>query len=245
MEEKKILLTGGSGRLGTELQKLVPCYAPPHSELDITDNLRCIEILRELSPEIIIHAAAYTNVKKAEEEKNKCFLTNALGTLYLVLAAKEVGVKRFVYLSTDAVFDGEKGDYKENDIPSPINFYSLTKLIGELVTRQELLNFLIIRTAFRKRGKWPHDTAYIDMWSSRGFLDEIAPQIIEASLLMDFIGVVHMGGKKMSNYDFAKQADPDSVIKPIKREDIKEVKLPRDISLDCSLWEKIKDSKKT
>ncbi len=217
MKDAKILLTGGSGRLGTELQRLLSCYAPSHSELDIADRLRCIEILREFSPEIIIHAAAYTNVKKAEEEKNKCFLTNVLGTLYLVLAAKEVGVKRFVYLSTDAVFDGEKGDYKESDVPNPINFYSFTKLLGELIIRQELLNFLIVRTAFRGRGKWPYETAYIDMWSSRGFLDEITPQIIEASLLMDFIGVVHIGGKKMSNYDFAKQLDPDGVIKSIKR----------------------------
>ena len=144
--KKRILITGGSGALGSHIKKLIKCEAPDSSELDISDFKKCVAVVKKYKPAIIIHCAAWTSVDKAEKEKEKCWKINVLGTENIVKAASGI---RFIYISTHYVFDGTRGNYREDDIPNPINYYSLTKLVGESIVGQ-YPNTLIIRTGFKK-----------------------------------------------------------------------------------------------
>ena len=116
---RNILITGASGRLGTELQKhFNNCYRPQMSQFDITDPLELWDFVKTHTLNTIIHCAAMTNVSACEQTPFNTYKVNSVGTYYLAEICKEFGIK-LVYISTDHVFDGEKGNYKEDDIPNP------------------------------------------------------------------------------------------------------------------------------
>lgn len=229
---KKILITGGSGNLGTVIQELINCDAPDRTELDITDYNKCLLAIKKYDPDIIIHGAAYTDVAAAEKQKQKCWHINVQGTENLV---KTADGRRFVYISTPYVFDGEKGDYKEDDIPNPVGFYSLTKLLGEIAVRQ-YPNTLIIRTMFKPDGPWQYEKAFVDQITTAEFVSDIAPDIVKACLMQDLTGIIHISGAKKTIYELAKKVSPN-----VGKISIKDagVRLPRDVSLNNSLWKKI------
>lgn len=228
----KILITGGSGALGSNIKKLIQCDAPNSKELDITDFKRCLWAVKKYNPSIIIHCAAWTDVAGAEKEKEKCWKVNVTGTQNMVKATTG---RRFIYISTHYVFDGQKGGYKENDIPNPVNFYSLTKLIGEAIVGQ-YPNTLIIRTGFKKDGPWEYPKAFVDQWTCADFASQRMPDIIKAALMTDLTGVIHISGKKKTIYDLAKKVSPN--IKPMSIKDVS-VPLPPNIFLNSSKWKKI------
>lgn len=231
---KNILITGGSGNLGSVIQKLISCNAPSKRELDITDKKNCRTAIKKYKPDIIIHAGAYTDVSGAEKHKKTCWNVNVAGTENLICSANGA---RFIYISTSYVFDGEKGDYTEDDIPNPINFYSLTKLLGEIVVRQ-YKNTLIIRTMFKPDGPWQFEKAFVDQITTAEFVSDIAPDVVVASLMQDLFGIIHISGTKKTIYELAKKTSPDVGKMSINNVD---VVLPRDVSLNNSLWEKIKN----
>lgn len=219
----KILLTGGSGILGQEIQKLIDVYAPSHDMLDITDPTT----IWLPHFDLIIHAAAYTNVNMAEVEKAKCFETNVIGTRNLA----STGIP-MLYISTDSVFDGNEGNYKESDIPNPINYYSKTKLLGE----QAIWNGTIIRCC-PKTYPWAHDVACTDRFFSAEYVHETAKKIVRAvEIFYKLPRIVHIGSKRQSHYEFAKRTKPN--VKPIEIQ-YYEVHRGRDISLDCALWDSL------
>lgn len=230
--DKRILLTGGIGRLGSNICKLIKCDAPDEIELDIRDFKKCLRAIKKYKPDIVIHCAAWTDVDGAERNKKACWALNVTGTQNMVRASSG---RRFIYISTDYIFDGEKGYYKETDTPNPTNFYSLTKLAGELIVGQ-YQNTLIIRTSFKQDGPWRYPKAFIDQWTSADFARERAPDIVKAALLMNLKGIIHIAGRRKNIYDLARRASPD--VGQMSIEDVK-VKLPRDISLDTSLWKRI------
>lgn len=233
VSDKRILVTGGSGALGIEIKKLMSCFAPSSSELDITNRKKCLAAVKKYRPDIIVHCAAWTDVARAEKERRKCWEVNVLGTENMVRAAAG---RRFIYISTEYVFDGTKGNYVEDDIPNPVNFYSLTKLLGEEIVRQ-YKKTLVIRTAFKKNGPWPYEGAFIDQWMSADFASERAPDIVRASLTNELVGVIHISGKRKTIYELASKASP--AVKKISVKDVA-VTLPRDTSLNSSKWKKIK-----
>src|SRR3989344_6428342 len=190
--KKKILITGGSGALGSSIKKFVNCYAPDSKELDVTNFKKCVKTVDIYNPDIIIHCAGWTNVVGAEKDRNKCWLVNVLGTQNMVQASAG---KRFIFISTHYVFDGTRGNYKETDTPNPVNFYSLTKLIGEAIVGQ-YSNTLIVRTGFKKDGFWEHKKAFIDQWTCADFASERAPDIVRAALMTKLMGVIHISGKR-------------------------------------------------
>ena len=105
--------------------------APTRVDLDITNEDAVKKMIREYRPSVIFHCAAYTAVDKAEEEQEKCYQVNVLGTKYLTEAAKEMDAK-IIYISTDYVFDGTKeGLYQVEDKVNPVNYYGKTKYLGE------------------------------------------------------------------------------------------------------------------
>ena len=137
----KTFITGIHGQLGydvaLELKKrgYEDILAPTSSEVDITKRDVVREAILNYKPDVIIHCAAYTAVDKAEDDKEKCYNINVLGTKNITECAQELGAK-LIYISTDYVFDGTKdGYYKENDKTNPINYYGETKYLGEQAVR--------------------------------------------------------------------------------------------------------------
>lgn len=236
---KKILITGSSGRLGKELIKFFPnSLHPSRSEMDITNKDQVYQFIEKNKPEIIIHLAALTDVRECENKKDLAWKTNVDGTYYLVSASlKFVPEVYFVYMSTPCVFSGEEGNYNEDSIPYPKNFYALTKLLGEVIVRySELKKWLIIRGNFVTRDRWPYPKAFVDRYGTYLFSDQMAKAIKEV-LDNKMTGIVHIvGDKKLSMYEVAKITTPD--ILPLTLKEYNGPPLTKDMSLETKRWKK-------
>jgi len=148
----RILLTGRNGQVGWEVQKaLAPLgelTALGRAELDLSDAGRLREAVREANPDVIVNAAAYTAVDKAESEREAAFAVNATAPGILAEEAKRNGAL-LVHYSTDYVFDGAKPvPYVEEDEPNPINVYGASKLAGERAIAGSGCRYLILRTSW-------------------------------------------------------------------------------------------------
>lgn len=235
-----MLLTGGTGRLGTALRELLPeLIAPSRAELDITDLSSVERAFAKYQPKIVVHAAAYTNVAGAETEKALCWRVNVEGTRNLVRAALGYD-PHFVHISTDYVFWGDVGSYREDDPVGPVrNYYALSKLVAEELVRL-LPRHLIIRTSFRP-SPWPYPTAYTDLFTSQDYLEVIAPQIALALQNLHRIpyATLHIATERKSAYELALRTRPD--VRPARRQEAL-VALPEDVSLDISRWRNLLSS---
>lgn len=225
-----ILITGGNGKLGKELIKVFPLgvLSPKRSELDITEKESVFNFIETHKPNTIIHCAALTSVRQCEIDKELAFKINVEGTQNLVVAGLNFNPNcYFVYMSTACVFHGDRGDYIETDVPYPKNFYSLTKLLGEFVTKK-LQNYLIIRTNFVERAKWPYEKAFTDRFGTYLFADDLAPAIKDV-VDKKMTGVVHIvGEEKLSMFDLAKITTPS--VKPMTMDEA-DLPLTKDMSL--------------
>jgi dTDP-4-dehydrorhamnose reductase len=148
----KILLFGKNGQVGWELNRTLLClgelYAFDYPEVDFEKPKEVIKILDEIKPDLIVNAAAYTNVDKAEEEPENAQLINAITPGEVANWCKKHGAV-LIHYSTDYVFDGTKGSpYAEEDEPNPINIYGKTKLEGERAIQESGAIHLILRTAW-------------------------------------------------------------------------------------------------
>jgi dTDP-4-dehydrorhamnose reductase len=149
----KILVTGYTGQLGHDvghygLKLGLNMVGIGSKDLDITNEEEVSRYIKKVNPDAIIHCAAYTAVDKAEDERDTCWNVNVEGTKYLARAAREVQAK-FMYISTDYVFNGEGlTPFKETDKPSPIGYYGRTKYEGEEVVKQLLDKWFIVRISW-------------------------------------------------------------------------------------------------
>ena len=231
---RPVLLTGGSGRLGRELLALLPdLIAPTRAELDVTGPLDLVE---QLQPRVIVHAAAYTDVLRAEHERAAAWQLNVVATRRLAQAAARLDA-RFVLISTDYVFWGDRGDYREDDTPGPVrNYYALSKLAAEEAARAATQP-LIIRTSFRAR-QWPHPVAFSDLYTSQDYVDRIAPQIATAITRAADIpfDTLHIAGPRRSALELARERRPD--VQAASRASA-QVELPEDISLNTGRWQSL------
>ena len=149
---KKILQIGTTGQLGWELLRacapLGEVVGLDYPEVDLSDSSSLREVVRRVNPDIIINAAAYTNVDKAESEPSLARAINAIGPGVLAEEAKKAGAV-FVHYSTDYVFDGTKGSpYVETDQPNPLNVYGQTKLEGEQAIAASGCASMVLRTSW-------------------------------------------------------------------------------------------------
>lgn len=155
MENKtmKILVTGYTGQLGYDvvrngLERGFDMVGVGSKDLDITDERSVYQFVKEMEPDVIIHCGAYTGVEKAEDDKENCWKVNVDGTKYLVRAAKETKAK-FMYISTDYVFDGlGERPFMETDLPNPFGYYGLTKYEGEKIVQSLLTEWFIVRISW-------------------------------------------------------------------------------------------------
>jgi len=216
IKSRIIMITGGTGKLGKELVKVFPeSLHPTHKELDMTDKGTVYQYIKEGMPDVIIHCAALASIRQCEENKELAWKVNVEGTENLVKGC--LNYKNdcyFVYMSTACVFYGDKGDYVETDIPYPKNSYSLTKLLGEFVVKySSLKKWLIIRTNFVPREKWPYPKAFIDRYGTYLFADDLA-SAIRSLIFKNHTGIVHIcGEEKMSMFELARITTPN--IKPM------------------------------
>lgn len=225
----KYLLLGGNGLLGKELQAILTAErvdfdAPSHTELDVCNRSALRSRLDQKKYYWVIHAAAYTDVAKAEQERALCYQINVEGTRNVAQLARQY-CKGFTYMSTDYVFDGEKGSYSISDTPHPTNFYALTKLLGEEICRT-IGNSQVIRTSF-KPSEWEYPKAFVDQWTSADYVDKIALLIWKA-IKLEERGVLHIGTEKKTVFELARRRNPE--VGEISVDEVA-VMLPRDISL--------------
>ncbi|HXF52089.1 MAG TPA: dTDP-4-dehydrorhamnose reductase [Dehalococcoidia bacterium] len=147
----RVLITGGGGQLARELLRALAEHevvAPTRRELDVTNEARVRQAVSGVHPDLVIHTAALTDTTRCEREPLRAQQVNAIGTLNVVSAACEVGA-RFVYISTNEVFDGTKRTpYEESDSPNPINAYGYSKLCGERAVTERCARFYVVRTAW-------------------------------------------------------------------------------------------------
>ncbi|MFY9540482.1 MAG: dTDP-4-dehydrorhamnose reductase [Methanosarcina flavescens] len=144
----KTLIIGSSGMLGSDLCKTFPdAVKLTHHDLDITDREQVIESILKIKPDVVINAAAYTNVDGCEDNKELAFQVNGYGPGYIAEACARAGAK-LVHFSTDYVFDGSKKEYVESDIPDPINVYGDSKLLGEKKIIENMDDYRIVRISW-------------------------------------------------------------------------------------------------
>jgi dTDP-4-dehydrorhamnose reductase len=148
-----ILVLGGLGQLGTELsvragEAGVPLAAVGHAEVDVADPKTIARAIAKYRPTLIVNAAAYNNVDRAENQIAQAERTNALGASVVAASAKRAGLP-LIHISTDYVFDGEKGTaYVESDPVSPLSAYGRSKEKGEEGIRNSHPQHLILRTSW-------------------------------------------------------------------------------------------------
>ena len=227
---KNIFLTGGSGLLGTELQNQASMFgvnfiAPSSAKCNITKPVAVYESLMNFDGDVVLHSAACTDVKKIESDSLRACEVNVGGTLNIIKACMRHG-KKLVFISTDHVFDGKKGGYKTVDPLNPLTKYAKTKAAAELIVRT-YDNSLVIRTSFFGT-EFPHPAAFTDQWSSKDYVDLIAPKIIEAAL-SDKKGIIHIGTHRRSLYEIACVRKPS--VEKMSRKEINFI-TPKDTSLE-------------
>jgi len=161
----KVLITGISGMLGVDLYQTLrekyevvgfdlqefpsaSFFPPPVQRGDITRIDEVKRAFHELTPDLVVHTAAYTDVDGCEKNPDKAYKVNALGTQNVCLASQDLNIS-VMYISTDFVFDGKKDSpYLEFDQPHPISIYGKSKLAGENYVRTLLNRYFIVRTSW-------------------------------------------------------------------------------------------------
>lgn len=235
MTERPIILFGGTGKFGQAfLQENPDVISPTHQEIDITKAQQVYEYIRDLNPAYVIHAAAVVGRREAELDRIYTFEVNVDGTHHVAKACLD-GSARLVYLSSVAVFDGNKGMYKEGDVPNPAYYYGWTKLLGEQAVKM-LDDYTIVRTDFFVPGKSKYKQAFIDHFCSRIPVQKLV-RIITQLITSNYQGIINVGGERDTLFNILKPYIPD--IEGIKIADSTMPDFPADYSLDISLCKKL------
>jgi dTDP-4-dehydrorhamnose reductase len=265
----KFLVTGSAGLVGRQVvQDLLQSYTDVYScyhnskpeggiatRLDLTSADDIINAAKSIKPDVIIHLAAMTNVDLCETEKDLAVKLNAKATALLAEQAAKLGAF-MVHVSTDYVFDGEKGMKKESDTPSPIGYYGKSKLEGENLVKEIATMWCIARTstpygihpkkkslplfiAENLKAKIPLDII-TDQYTSPTFVPNLSRMLIEIAS-RKIQGVLHVSGAtRISRYEMAEMiADKlgldKKLLRPTRMADMNwTAKRPKDSSLDVS-----------
>ena len=246
---RKILVTGSRGQLGHDvmeelkLRDFVNVCGIDIDEVDLTNETNTKKFVREFHPDVIIHNAAWTNVDKAEINKDIVYSINALAPKYLAEAAHELDAK-MLYISTDYVFDGKGEEFFETDSPkNGLSVYGKTKSIGEDYVSSILTKYWIIRVSwvFGAYGKNFIKTMVKLAQSGKKNINVVADQIGSptytkdlANLIVDMIesdkyGFYHATNEgtcswyELAKYVFAKCGYKDIILNPVTTEEYKKI----------------------
>ena len=229
-----------------------PQYGIP-VKLDVRDKASVKKAFETTKPDVVIHTAALTDVDKCEVERDLAWETNVVGTRNVVEFAKGAFL---IYVSTDYVFSGDRGMYREEDRPDPLNYYGFTKYVGELEVAK-LREYVIARTSaiygarpaagktnfalwvIEKLRKGEEIRVVTDQWLSPTLNSNLAEMILEI-VERRLTGVYHLAGAtRIDRYNFAKRVAEifqlRDLIKPTSMENMTWIaKRPRDSSLDVT-----------
>jgi len=265
----KCLVTGSAGLIGNtlvfDLEKsgytVISCYNNTKPQYGIPTKLNLLNIddisktFKKFQPDIIIHLAALTDVEKCEVDKQLASLINEKSTETIAKEAEKL--KSFlIYISTDYVFDGIKGDYTETDFPNPLNHYGKTKLAGEKIVKNINTKWSVIRTStpfginsYKKSfPDWIVDNLQKnkklnildDQITSPTYVPNLSKMILEI-ITRKLEGFFHLSGStRISRFEFAKKIVKNlnldnSLLNPVKLATMPwKSKRPFDSSLDVS-----------
>lgn len=250
----KIAIIGSTGQFGTDLMKIFQSgnevIGLDHKDIEITDYESCL-VLEEHQPDIIVNTAAFHKTDQCEEDPIKAFNVNTIGARNVTMISIQIGATA-VYISTDYVFDGSKNKpYTENDSPSPINTYGVSKLAGEYYIQQNQKYYIIriasvfgtagasgkggnfVETMIRKAKRSEPIDVVDNMWMSPTYTKDAAftlKRIIESKLPYGTYHTTNSGC--CSWYQFAEEifkiAGLYPVLNPIKSEQLStKAKRPR------------------
>lgn len=230
---KKLLITGGSGFVGGFIIEKAQSKYKVHAayftniiqykliqthKINLAIKEEIQSLLRQIKPDIIIHTAAISNPDFCEQRQELAMLTNIMATEVLAEWAKKNSA-RFIFTSTDMVFDGEKGNYREQDRVRPISYYAETKVVCEQLLTDMNFNCAICRLALVYGiGLTTHNTffekmianlnerkpvtLFDDQFRSPILVDNLAEALLELAE-NNFTGIIHLsGGEKISRWDF-------------------------------------------
>jgi dTDP-4-dehydrorhamnose reductase len=266
----KLLITGASGLYGSKLAQMALSknYEVYSSDiqslsiygnfvkLDISGKAQVDEAFKTIKPDVVVHAATLTDVDKCELNKELAWKVNVEGTKNIVEAAKTTG-SFLIYISTDYVFSGDTGRYKETDLPNPINYYGVTKLKAEEIVKTQKeyfiarpsvmygstpaagkVNFALWIIENLRKGE--HVKIVTDQWNTptlNSNLAEMTLEVVERKLT----GIYHLcGATRLSRFEFAEQIadvfglDSGLIDKVLSSQFTLSAKRPMDSSLDTS-----------
>lgn len=233
---KKILVTGGNGLVGANLinyinrlnrdYEIISAYFTLATTFDFAKNIKIdindtfdLETIRNISPDIIVHCAALTEISYCEANPQKAQLVNIQGSKNIALISKQCNSK-LVYISTDSVFDGTDGGYSEKDLPNPLHVYGKTKLEGEKECLTNNADSLVVRTNLFGKNIYPNKKsfveaiiynlqkkepyyAFIDCYFNPLYVNTLCKYILKL-VENDSKGIFHVvGSEVLSKYDFA------------------------------------------
>jgi dTDP-4-dehydrorhamnose reductase len=274
----KYLVTGSAGLIGNQLvydleksgeivyscyNDVKPLYGIP-IHLNLLNLKDITKIFKKIQPDIVIHCAALTDVEKCEIEPELANLLNVKATEVIAKEVEKI-CSYLVYISTDYVFDGKKGLYKETDLTNPLNNYGKSKLLGEKIIEHNNSKWSIIRTStpfgihsFKKTFPiWIYENLKInkkinvleDQFTSPTYIPNLSKMILEI-ILRSLEGIFHLSGStKISRFEFAKMIVSklnldSSLLNPVKIDTMHwKAMRPLDSSLDISKIDTVLNTK--
>lgn len=229
------VITGGSGLLGGAFRQRLPgARYPSSSDLDVSNAASVDAWLAGHAVSVIVHAAAFTSPPKIDQDPDRALAANIIGTANLARWCLAHGVP-LVYISTDYVFRGDAGHYREDDPVHPVNRYAWSKLGGECAVRM-LPDHLIIRTSFGP-DVFPYPKAFVDQWTSRQSVSDTARQML-ALIERGARGTVHVGGPRRTVMEYAQSLGGTTTIEPLSLKDVT-FAAPVDTSLDTTRYRQL------
>jgi dTDP-4-dehydrorhamnose reductase len=276
----RILVTGASGLLGSRIVELGAdlgheVYSSYNDhvlkqanslKIDLQNNKQVKDALNSVKPNCVVHCAALSDVDKCEKNNDQAWRINVEGTRRIIKASEKIGAS-LIYVSTDYVFQGDRGSYTEEDTTNPINYYGYTKLQAELLVKKMEGDWVVARPSviygsvpaagkinfalwlINKLQKKEPVNIITDQWVSPTLNTNLAQMILEI-IERRLTGVYHLAGAtRINRYDFAlrvaKEFDLDeTIITPVFSKDMNwAAKRPMDSSLDVKKASKTLNAK--
>ena len=234
-KKSKIVFTGGSGRFGNVLQKIDSNYKilfPSKKILDITNYSKSESYIKRIKPKYLIHAAAISRPMELHEKNIlKSIDTNIIGTCNIVKICSKYKIK-LIYFSTNYVYPKKSGSYSEKDPLLPWNAYAWSKLGGESAV-QMYKGSLILRVSMTEK-PFLHKKAFANMNVNFMFHEKLAEVLFK---LLDLRGILNIGGKVQSVYNFAKLNNPNIIKEFVKKKN--QHKFPLNSTMNISKFKEI------
>ena len=233
--KKKIVITGGTGRFGALLKQKKnssKLFFPSKKELDILNFKNIKKYLLKTKPEVLIHLAGLSRPMAVHDNDiKKSIDLNIIGTANITKACEEKNIK-LVYFSTNYVYPGTKGNYKETDSLLPVNSYAWSKLGGE-ASVQLYKNSLIVRVCMTEK-PFVHKVAFSNVITSFMYHEDVVKILFK---LINKKGIINLGGSPMTVYNFVKKNNKN--ISKLKLPKKNNIGMPINSSVNVSKMKKI------